>query len=235
MRREGDFFFFLRLTARILNFKVLYKGNNAFMSLSLYLFCLSLVNGLWCNVAVGHRGSGLFWTCRLSFGLLCYSLSAHESISSTEISFNLGVQKGCAARGALGGSTLRLFFFFFLVERKDEEFPHHEGRRQQGYRGRDHGAEKEPNDIHFARAGAVTIIITGFGQQGFGTWKLARCRSGVKQSVSVLVQLSLVTAYPTTAHTGQTQAHTGRTCGVHLTSFPSQSGFRLQSYRWSKR
>lgn len=111
MRREGDFFFFLRLTTRILNFKVLYKGNNAFMSFSLYLFCLSLVNGLWCNVAVGHRGSGLFWTCRLSFGLLCYSLSAHESISSTEISFNLGVQKGCAARGALGGSTLRLFFF----------------------------------------------------------------------------------------------------------------------------
>lgn len=79
------------------------------LSLDVFLFCLSLLNGLWCNEDVGHCGSGLFWACHLSFGLLCYSLSAHESISSTEISFNLGAQRRRAACGALGGSTI--FFF----------------------------------------------------------------------------------------------------------------------------
>lgn len=101
---------FFGLTVWICNFKVLSKANKAFILLCLglgfYLFYFSLVNGLGYNEDTGHCGSGLVWACRLSFGLLCHFLSAHESVSSTEISFNLEVQKGCASPGAVGGSTL---------------------------------------------------------------------------------------------------------------------------------
>lgn len=121
-----------------------YQSNGAFSSFSRYLFGLSLVNGLWCNEDVGHCGSGLFEACRLSFGPRCYSLSAHESISSTEISFNLGVQKGCAAPGTPGGSILSWFFFFFFpVEWRDEGYPNHEGHIEQGYRGRHRSTERK--------------------------------------------------------------------------------------------
>lgn len=138
---------------------MLYTANNAF---SLHLFCLSLVNGVWCNEDVGHCGSGSFWACRLSFGLLCYTLSAHESISSTEISFNLGAQKGRAAPGTPGGSALS--FISCRMEGRG-------GLRTMKVRRNKNKAEiytLPALEQQVCRHGAVR-----FGQQGFGTWALA--------------------------------------------------------------
>lgn len=180
-------------------------------------FCLSLLNGLRFNEDVGHCGSALFWTCRLLFGLLSYSPSAHESISSTEIGFNLWVQKECTTRGALGGSTLS-----FLSCRT-------KGRRVSAPRRSSQTGAPRHRSQHRTGGKWYTVcqgwsserVITGpcvVGQKSSGTRRLAWRWSErrVKQSVSVLVQLCLGTAYPTTAHTDQARGHMRWTCGLQL-------------------